>query len=85
MAWRADRRKHLKPPVGSETGSPVMRLTYLAAERLRTRRESGQLMTRIPLQYREPTMRSASLAASKNRGISLGLWEKSPSISNTNS
>ena len=48
MVCSAFRRKHLKPPVGSVIGIPVITCTYFAAVMLSINRLNGQLITRMP-------------------------------------
>ena len=87
MASKVFLRKHLKPPVGSVTGMPVIHWTYFAAVMLSRRRLSGQLITRIPVaipgsQHEVGILLPGGFQEAGDVG---GLWEKSASISKMNS
>ena len=45
----------------------------------------GQFTTLMPLTYRDPITTSQDAISSRNPGIMAGSWEKSASISNTQS
>src|SRR5690606_19722208 len=74
-----------KPAVTSCTGSLVIKRTYIEAILLSHNRLRGQFTTPPPGTYRLPTTTSVrfSVSSSTIRTRSMGLWEKSASISYT--